>query len=317
MISLPEWMHPEISPDKWHTSPLPENVTGANKRKRNTVRGAVGSFAHIMASFLADDKTAGSSGLLQGIDARAKVLGLIGLVIITTMLHNLPSLVFSYIICVFLAILSNVPFRRFAGVWLVVPLFSAMIMIPATLNIVTPGNNLFMIWRNMNYSIGPWHLPQVLAVTDSGLLIAARFILRTATCVSLTVLLASTTRPAKLFRALHLLGVPQIFITLLTMMERYLGILIRSAEEIHLAKISRSITVETVRQEHAWIAAGMVTLFRRTHTLSNAIYLAMISRGYTGDIYLLKESSLRTRDWLFLAASAISGALLIYIGKIL
>jgi len=307
MKHLPDWMHLDITPDDWHRSPL----SNESKRRRSAVRGAASGFARLIASVLTDDETAAHAGLLQSIDARAKVLGLVGLIVVVTLIHNLPALLTGYLFCIILAVLSKVPFRRFACAWLVVPFFSAMLMIPATLNIVTDGRHILTIWQNMNFSIGPWQLPTVLAVTDAGLLIAAKFILRTAVCVSLTVLLASTTRPSRLFRGLRMLGVPQIFVVLLTMMERYLGLLIRTAEEIHLAKISRSITVGTLHQEQAWVAAGMGTLFRRTHILGNAVYLAMISRGYTGEIYLLKESRWCTRDWMFLTASAVAGAVLI------
>lgn len=314
MTHIPDWMHPEIPCNDWHTSPLAQKASAP--RKRNAVRGTVNSFARLIAAFLADDKIAALAGLLQSIDPRAKVLGLVGLVVVVTLLHNLPALFVAYLLCVILAVSSKVPFRRFAGVWLVVPLFSAMLMIPATLNIVTDGRHILTIWQNSHLSIGPWRLPAMLAVTDTGLLVASKFILRTAVCVSLTVLLASTTRPAKLFRGLRMLGVPQIFVVLLTMMERYLGVLIRTAEEIHLAKISRSIKVGTLRQEQIWVAAGMGTLFRRTHKLSNAVYLAMISRGYTGEVYLLEESHWRAYDWVFLAACLLAGALLILIGSI-
>ena len=84
-------------------------------------------------------------------------------------------------------------------------------------------------------------LPSKLAVTDAGLVVAARFILRAAVCVSIVALLTATTQRVKLFRGLRMLGVPQIFVTLLSMMERYIGVLVICAEEIHLAKISRSI----------------------------------------------------------------------------
>jgi energy-coupling factor transporter transmembrane protein EcfT len=71
-------------------------------------------------------------------------------------------------------------------------------------------------------------------------------------------------------------------VTLLSMMERYLWVLARAAEEIHLAKASRSIARGSLRDEQAWVAAGIGSLFRRTRALGHEVYLAMISRGYTG-----------------------------------
>ncbi|MHB9037136.1 MAG: cobalt ECF transporter T component CbiQ [Armatimonadota bacterium] len=277
------------------------------------MRRAVGSLARLLSDMLQDETTAARRGVLQGIDARFKVVGMIGLIVVATLIHRLSGLALCYALCVTLAAGSRVSFRRFAGVWLVVPLFSAAIMLPATLNIVTPGSPILTIWHFTGSHFGPWHVPKTLAITDVGLFIAARFILRTGVCVTLAVLLTSTTSHARLFHGLRAMGVPQMFIVLLGMMERYLGTLVRAAEEIHLAKISRSVAIGTLRQEQAWVAAGIGSLFRRTYRLSDNIYMAMLSRGYTGEVRLLDPPRLRFRDWAFLLATVGVGAGLLLI----
>jgi cobalt/nickel transport system permease protein len=127
-------------------------------------------------------------------------------------------------------------------------------------------------------------------------------------------LLTATTRSNRLLRGLRGLGVPVLFVMLLSMMERYLTVFIRAAEEIHLAKISRSITVGTLRQEQAWVAAGIGALFRRTQALGNVVYLAMISRGYTGEVYLLDEPCWQVTDWAFLLITAGLGTIWLVMG---
>ena len=220
------------------------------------VRRGLNSFAKLVAAVCSCDDP-GNRGLLQRIDARAKVVGLLGLVVVVTLVHSFAALFVAYVLCVLLVVSSGIRCRRFAGIWLVVPLFSAAIMLPATLNLVTEGRPVWVLWSDTGGRIGPWHVPDIIAVTDKGLLLASRFVLRTAVCVSLTMLLAWTTRPVRLFRGLRMLGAPQVFIALLTMMERYLTVLAKSAQEIHIAKISRTIAVTNLRSEHAWVAAGM------------------------------------------------------------
>jgi cobalt/nickel transport system permease protein len=183
-----------------------------------------------------------------------------------------------------------------------VPLFSAAIVLPATLNIVTPGSPVLVLWHSAGYAIGPWRLPDYLAVTAPGLYLAVRFVLRIAVCITLTLLLTVTTRSENLFRGLRGVGVPRLFVMLLGMMQRYLVLLLRVAEEIHLAKRSRSITAGSLREEQAWVGAGVGTLFRRTQALGDDIYLAMLSRGYTGEVHLLDDPRLCAIDFAFLAA---------------
>ncbi len=309
-MQMPEWMRSRDVPESGSPGAAAA-VAGAYRRPRGLqfMRRAVGSLARMLEEMLANETIARKPGLLQMVDARAKVLGLLGMLVIVTLLRHLPTLCLAYTFCLVLALLSRVPLRRVAGVWLAVPLFSALIVLPATLNIVTPGHPVVTLWHATNIA-----KPHSLFITDAGLLLAARFILRIAVCVTLALLLTATTPVNRLFRGLRALGVPVLFIMLLSMMARYLSVFLRAAEEIHLAKISRSITLGTLRQEQAWVAAGMGALFRRTQAMSNAVYLAMLSRGYTGEIYLLDAPRWRLADWAFLMVAGGWGVVLLVLG---
>ena len=269
-------------------------------RRGNLARKALGSFARLLEELLANEAIAARPGLLQQIDPRAKVLGLLGLVVVVTLVHHLTTFALAYLLCLLLAMLSAIPARRLLHVWLAVPLFSAAIMLPALLNVVTPGHPLLTLWHFAGAHLVRWQVPTVLTITDNGLYVALRFILRTAVCITLALLLTASTRTHRLFRGLRALGVPMLFVMLLSMMERYLSVFVRAAEEIHLAKLSRSMGVSALRSEQAWVAAGMGALFRRTQSLGQAVYLAMVSRGYTGEIYLLHEARWQLRDAAFL-----------------
>ncbi len=311
MNSLPSWMLPQTTADDWQI-PL-----AAGKRRRGragVVRRSASALAGILARTLADESCASRAGFLQSVDARLKIAGLLVLLVTATLVHSITALAVCYGACALLAVLSRLPAGRFLGVWLTVPLFSAAIMLPATLNVVTPGNPLVTIAHFHEGRFLGWHVPSVLSVTDAGLLAAGRMILRTAVCVSLAALLASTTTRARLFRGLRALGAPRLFVTLLGMMDRYLALLIRAAEEVHLARISRSISHTNLRREHAWAAAGIASVFRRSYSLSQSVYLAMLSRGYTGEVKLLDDPPAHARDWAFLAAAIALAALLLVIG---
>lgn len=275
MRPIPQWMRPSTTSEDWLISPLPKG----SKARVGAARRAAGAFARLLADMLSNEQTASAPGLLQRIDPRLKVIGVIALVVLATLLRSIEALALFCAAGIVLAAMSGIPAAKLARVWLIAPLFSAAILVPAALNVVTPGYPVLVL-----HASGP-----MLAVTDAGLVVAGRMILRVAVCVSLVLLLTATTRPEQLFKALRALGVPVVFVMLLGMMERYLWVLARAAEEIHLAKVSRSITRGSVREEQAWVAAGMGSLFRRTRKLGHEVYLAMISRGYTGEVHLPSE----------------------------
>jgi cobalt/nickel transport system permease protein len=89
---------------------------------------------------------------------------------------------------------------------------------------------------------------------------------------------------------------------------------VRAAEEIHLAKISRSLALTDTRREQAWVAAGMGALFRRTQSMGDAVYLAMLSRGYTGEIHTLDDPRWKIHDWAFLMIAMGFAAVMLMIG---
>lgn len=307
-VELPEWMH---------TRERPESVSPRRRRLRlrpNFVRRAVGGFARLVEEMLVNERTAEALGLLQSLDARAKVLGLAGLIVIATLVQRPVTLGLAYAVSLLLGFASRFPVRRLARVWVTVPLFSAAIIAPAILNVVTPGPPLLTLWHPSHDHFGPWALPPAVTVTSSGLVVSGRFLLRVGVCVTLALLLAATTRPDRLLHGLRALGAPRVFVLLLGMMERYLAVFLRSAQEIHLARLSRTATLGSTRREQVWVAAGMGSLLRRTQALGQAVFHAMLSRGYTGEARLLDPPRWGAQDWSFLAGVACLAFALVRIG---
>lgn len=309
MSRIPNWMTHQTGSIDWETPPFSGGIPQRHASFA-PLRRAIAGIASTVADLASARDLAEAAGVLQGIDARAKVIGLVALVFTATLVHRPATLAVAYIAVLAAAVASRIPFGRLMRALLAVPLFSAAIVLPATLNIVTPGSPVYVLWRSTHWAIGPIHLPDYVAITAPGLYVAGRFVLRIAVCVTLAVLLTATTRSENLFRGLRGVGVPRLFVMLLGMMQRYLVVLLRVAEEIHIAKRSRSITAGTLREEQAWVGAGVGTLFRRTQALGDDIYLAMLSRGYTGEVHLLDDPALRGKDVAFLAVCLIAAALM-------
>lgn len=301
-LAIPDWMRQTegsaVSADLGRTAP---GVSFARK--------ALSSFSSLIADMVTQKDSAMRRGYLQPLDARVKTVVIVALVVAMTLVHSWGSLLLGYAVCLVLAAASRLPAKRVLKVWLAVPLFTLAFMLPATLNVVTDGDPLWVVWRSAPLGF----LPPRLAVTVQGVEIAGKMMLRTADCVTLALLLAYTTRTDRLFRGLRALFVPSLFVTVLIVMDRYLSVIAKVAEEIHMAKLSRSIRSRGLRAEHEWVAAGIGSLFRRTQSLGHQVYLAMLSRGFTGEALVIDDMRLKPADYSLVAISALIVATLLFL----
>jgi cobalt/nickel transport system permease protein len=250
-------------------------------------------------------------GFLQRIDPRAKVVATVGLIVICTLLRRPESLASCMVVAFAAAVLSRFPMRAYTGSLILASGLAVAVALPASLSVITPGNALLTFWHPGELWRTTFRFPTDLSVTGEGLFVASRLALRTVACASLGLLLAFSTKAGQLFQALRSLGVPRSFVMILGMSDRYASVLGRTARELHLAKLSRTITARAIGQEQRWVAGGMGALFRKSRRLSDAVVLAMTSRGYTGEARALRPARMDVGDWLFLsAASALAAGLL-------
>jgi cobalt/nickel transport system permease protein len=257
------------------------------------------------------ERIAARAGLLQRIDPRVKVAALLGLLLAVAFLRSFYVLLGMYCLTLVLAAVSSIPLRFFVKrVWLFIPLFAGVIVIPSLFNVVRPGEAIWTIWDfGGEVTLGPWSLGTSLAVTRQGLEGAAMLVLRVATSVSLAVLLALTTHWADLLKALRVFFVPRIFILILSMTYRYIFLLLGLAGDMFVARTSRMVGPSSPREDRRFVAAGMGMLLGKSHTMSDEVYAAMVSRGYIGEPMSMHTFRTRGIDWLFLAAMAGLGAL--------
>ncbi len=179
---------------------------------------------------LFSERFANRRGFLQSLDIRFQLATFALILILISVLHQPRSLWMLYVTCLALAALSRVPLWFFVKrVWLFVPLFTAAIVLPAVLNVVTPGEPVWVLCKlSRSHTWGPYTVPAEIAVTRQGLWGAIIFVSRVADSVSFAVLLTLTRRWADIFAGLRSLFVPRVFIMTLSMTERYLFVFLRS-----------------------------------------------------------------------------------------
>ncbi|WP_405426764.1 cobalt ECF transporter T component CbiQ [Micromonospora sp. NBC_00617] len=96
-----------------------------------------------------------------------------------------------------------------------------------------------------------------------------------------SLLLAATTTTRDLIVGLDRLHCPQVLTQIATFMLRYLDVLVGEARRMRVARISRGDDPRFLWQLRGF-AAGIGALFLRAFERGERVYLAMLSRGYTG-----------------------------------
>ncbi len=270
--------------------------------------------ARIAQQSIFSEQYAGRRGLLQSLDIRFQLLTFLLILVVISLLHQTLSLWLVYGASLALAVWSRVPRWFFIKrTWLFVPLFSAAIVLPAILNIVTPGESLWVLVKLPGTCTwGPYTIPSEIAVTRQGLSGGIVFVSRVAASVSFVVLMALTRRWADLFAGLRALFVPRIFVMTLSMTERYLFVFLRLIQDMYRARKSRTIKPFPAASERHWTASRIGVTFRKSVEMSEGVYKAMLSRGFHGEFRTVNRMRSRPADYLWLVAViAAVGALIL------
>lgn len=270
-----------------------------------TLTGGAGLLRQVMFS----EDTAARRGLLQRLDPRVKTVGLLVLLVAVGLVHHVPVLLGGYALTLVLAAASGLPLGFFVKrVWLFVPIFTGIVVAPATLSIVTPGHVVLTLWH--------WH-GAAHGFTAQGLTSAALVVTRVATSVSLVVLLTLTTPWTKLLAGLRSLGVPRMFVLIIGMAYRYVFLLLGTVTEMYEARKARTVTANRHdRGARRFLSSSAGALFGKANHLSEEVHMAMVSRGYRGNARTLQTFRLRAVDAVA-AVVVLAAAAAIYGGDLL
>jgi cobalt/nickel transport system permease protein len=273
-----------------------------HRRRQSFVEKTIRSLLSVLQHALFAEETAQSAGLLQRLDARVKLVG-IGLLIATAVaLHRISALVVLLAAAVLVARASGIPVRVLATkVWIVVLAFTGAIALPAIF--LTPGAVTFRV------PLLDW------GVSHQGLRSAAFLILRAETAGTLVVLLILCTLWTQLLRALRFFRVPAILVAIVGMTYRYIFLLVQTAQDMFEAREARLIGILEPRDRRRLAAASAGLLLGKSIQLSGEVHLAMQARGFRGDIHLLDNPTLCSKDWLGLAIFASLASAIIWMGR--
>ncbi|AHF06521.1 cobalt ECF transporter T component CbiQ [Desulfitobacterium metallireducens] len=310
-MELPSWLS--------EMSPAVQLDVGGGRRKRNFIEKTLKDIVSFLSDAFFSEKIALRKGFLQGLDPRVKVLSLIFLLVAVNLCSNLGLLWIFYFILLAIAVLSKLPFRlMLSRVWLVIPLFTGIMVFPSLFNWVRPGDPLWVI-GNFGHPLrfGPLVFPATLAVSKQGVAGGILLISRVGISVSLAMVLTLSTRWMDILRALRSFFIPRIFISTTEMTYRYIFVLIKAMEEIFIARKARDAGQSSVKEQRSFIATTMGGLFGKSLQMSEEVYSAMVARGYTGEMRMIHQKSMVWQDIFILMVALLAGLIMIATNKVL
>ena len=285
------------------STPIKYN-TREHKRQFGWVERTVADITGAIEHAIFAEKLTNQAGWLQGRDPRAKLGMFLIAALAASLSSSLVALTTLYLLLLWVAWASQVPLSFFVKrVWLGIPLFSGIVIIPAIF--LHTGPYLFEI------VIGSVHL----GPSTGSLLGAAVFVARVGVTVSLAVLLILSTQWSDILKSLRILHVPPICIMLLAMTYRYIFLFLHTANGILEARKSRMVGKTSGNEQRRWISGTMSNLMHRSFKMSNDVYAAMRARGFTGEIPIYNVSQMTPTDWLALTETIAVAVAILIVGR--
>jgi cobalt/nickel transport system permease protein len=273
-----------------------------SRKHKSFWRRTISSLGKTLNSEFITSESASKDGLLQRLDPRTKIVSAVVLVVAVTLIGHIYLLAASIAAAFTFAAASKLRIRSLCAALTPVLILTTALAVPSTLSAVTPGTAVFSWWK--------------LTITDNGLFVAFRFLLgSTAASAWMAVLALSTPWPTLLW-AIRSLRVPKVFVLILLMTYRYLFILVRHAEEVHLAKDSRTITRDHASSARQWIAGRAGDLFIDAKRLSDQVYLAMVARGFSGEPKIIEGHKINRTSVVSTAVAAVLAAALVAVDRL-
>ncbi len=243
------------------------------------------------------EQLAETRGVLQSLDPRVKVVGLLCLIVAVAACRRLEVIAGLFAIAIGLAIVSHIALSKLlAWVWMPVLFFTGAIALPAIF--LTPGASV-----------------RGLPITESGLRSAAFLLSRAETSATLSVLMVLSTPWPRVLKALRILRFPVVFVAILGMTYRYIFVILQTAFDMFESRKSRTVGVLDPAERRRVAVSAVGVLLSKSFQLSGDVHLAMQSRGFRGEVYVLDEFRASTRDRVWLATFIALAALALWLGR--
>lgn len=236
-----------------------------------------------------EETFADGSSFIHRLDPRVKAIVALAFSILTAVADRFPALILGMAVALALISMARLPARAVAYRIAVVNGFVLLLwlMLPFTY----PGTPVL--------SLGP------LTASREGVIYALLITLKSNAIVLACIALLSTTHLVDMGRALGRLHVPDKMIHVLLFMLRYLGIIGREYLRLGTSMKVRCFRPRTSLHTYRSYANMVGMLLVNSYERAEAVYAAMLCRGFRRKFYALDDFSIDARDILFgIAATA-------------
>jgi cobalt/nickel transport system permease protein len=138
---------------------------------------------------------------------------------------------------------------------------------------------------------------------------AATLILRVVASAGFALLVIWTTRWTDVLVALSAMRVPDVIVATLAMTQKQIVALMRTVEQLHLARESRTLSTGTAAENRAWVVGRMAFVVRKSIKTADDVYDAMLARGFGGTMRSISTLASTRNDWVWLALVVVACAM--------
>ncbi len=245
------------------------------------------------------DKHSHINSIIHRLDCRVKIIvfTLLLLAIVTTPGQDLIRFLLFGTVIMLIIFLSRLP--------LIYVLKRSLIVIPFVLLIA-----FFIIFFNGTEVVSSFNIGRFkINVYREGLLVFQNVLCKSWLSVLCLLILAESTEFNYLLKGLEKLRFPRIMILVISFFYRYVFILIDQLDRMRHAVESRGFKAKLARRIK--ILGSMIGwLFISTYDRAERVYMAMLSRGFTGHIHSFRKFKIGQTDIIF---SLVLLSLILYI----
>jgi cobalt/nickel transport system permease protein len=280
----------------------PYKPSAAKRAKLSFLHRTLMNAASTVKSIYIQAENTTKENFIHSINPHVKLISLIYFEIVISVTNNLVAqlIATSFIFLLYIIARLNI-FQVYRRIFFIVFIFGLLIILPASLNVITPGKiifNLFTFTKPSHFWI--YNIPQNIGFTSEGIQVVSLVFLRILNSVSFAMLIVFTTSFPTFIKSFKIIGVPDTFLMIITLAYKYIFILSRTIEETFFALKSRltgNINNNNIRK----LVSGLIfNIFKKSMTNYENTYYAMVSRGYRGKVKLYSSRHLTVKDFVAL-----------------